>query len=185
MKRLLPHKGTPTFYALKRVKDCMPHPLLTLTLAGLWLLLVNELSAGHLVLGALLGWLIPFAAAPFWPERIHIRRPLVLLRYLGVLLVDIVHGSFHVAGLILRGPARLRPAFVEVPLALETDLAISLLANTISLTPGTVSAHLSADRRTLTVHALDADDAAALVARIKQRYETPLQQIFETGEASC
>jgi multicomponent K+:H+ antiporter subunit E len=167
------------------MKRLLPHPLLTLTLAVLWLLLVNRLDAGQVLLGALLGWLIPFAASPFWPERIRIRRPLVLLRYLGVLLVDIVHGSFHVAGLILRGPARLRPVFVEVPLALETDLAISLLANTISLTPGTVSALLSADRRTLTVHALDADDAAALVARIKQRYETPLRQIFETGEESC
>lgn len=167
------------------MKRLLPHPLLTLTLAVLWLLLVNRLDPGHVVLGALLGWLIPFAASPFWPERIRIRRPLVLLRYLGVLLVDIVHGSFHVAGLILRGPAHLRPVFVEVPLALETDLAISLLANTISLTPGTVSAHLSADRRTLTVHALDIGDAPALVARIKQRYETPLQQIFETGDKSC
>lgn len=167
------------------MKRLLPHPLLSLTLAVLWLLLVNRLDAGHVLLGALLGWLIPFAASPFWPERIRIRRPFVLLRYLGVLLVDIVHGSFHVAGLILRGPARLRPVFVEVPLALETDLAISLLANTISLTPGTVSALLSADRRTLTVHALDADDAAALVARIKQRYEAPLRQIFETGEESC
>lgn len=167
------------------MKRLLPHPLLTLTLAVLWLLLVNRLDAGHVVLGALLGWLIPFATSPFWPERIRIHRPLVLLRYLGVLFVDIVHGSFHVAGLILRGPTRLRPVFVEVPLVLETDLAISLLANTISLTPGTVSAHLSADRRTLTVHALDADDAAALVTRIKQRYETPLRQIFETGEESC
>jgi len=73
----------------------------------------------------------------------------------------------------------LRPVFVEVPLALETDLAISLLANTISLTPGTVSARLSADKRTLVVHTLDTGDAAALVAEIKQRYETPLKKIFE------
>jgi multicomponent K+:H+ antiporter subunit E len=167
------------------MKRLLPHPLLTLTLAVLWLLLVNRVDAGHVVLGALLGWLIPFATSPFWPERIRIRHPFVLLRYLGVLVVDIVHGSFQVAGLILRGPARLRPAFVEVPLALETDVAISLLANTISLTPGTVAVHLNADRRTLIVHALDVGDAGQLIARIKQRYEAPLRQIFETGEASC
>jgi multicomponent K+:H+ antiporter subunit E len=167
------------------MKRLLPHPLLTLTLAVLWLLLVNRLDAGQVLLGALLGWLIPFAASPFWPERIRIRRPLVLLRYLGVLLVDIVHGSFHVAGLILRGPARLRPVFVEVPLALETDLAISLLANTISLTPGTVSALLSADRRTLFVHTLDTGDADALAAIIKQRYEAPLKKIFEEGIEAC
>jgi multicomponent K+:H+ antiporter subunit E len=47
------------------------------------------------------------------------------------------------------------------------------------LTPGTVSAKLSEDRRTLLVHTLDVDDEAALVAEIKQRYETPLKEIFE------
>ncbi|MGK2953183.1 MAG: Na+/H+ antiporter subunit E [Thiobacillus sp.] len=161
----------------------LPHPLLTLTLAILWLLLVNQLSAGHIVLGALLGWLIPFATSSFWPERIRIRHPLTLLRFLGVFVIDIVRGSFHVAWLILKGPTRLRPVFVEVPLVLKTDLAISLLANTISLTPGTVSASLSMDKRTLIVHTLDTGDAAALVAEIKQRYETPLQKIFEQENA--
>jgi multicomponent K+:H+ antiporter subunit E len=162
-----------------------PHPLLTITLAILWLLLVNQLSAGHLVLGTLLGWLIPFATSRFWPEQIRIRHPLTLLHYLAVFLVDVVRGSFHVAYLILRGPLPLRPAFVQVPLALRTDLAISLLANTISLTPGTVSALLSADKRTLIVHALDTRDADALVAEIKQRYEAPLKKVFEEGIKSC
>jgi multicomponent K+:H+ antiporter subunit E len=163
------------------MRRLLPHPLLSATLALLWLLLVNQLTAGHAVLGALLGWLIPFATSRFWPEQIRIRHPLTLLHYLGILVIDIVRGSFHVARLILLGPTRLRPAFVEMPLALKTDLAISLLANTISLTPGTVSALLSADRRTLIVHTLDTDDADALVAEIKQRYEAPLKRIFEEG----
>lgn len=165
------------------MRRLLPHPLLSFTLAGLWLLLVNQLSAGHLVLGALLGWLIPFATSRFWPEQIRIRHPLTLLHYLGILVIDIVRGSFHVARLILRGPARLRPVFVAVPLALKTDLAISLLANTISLTPGTVSARLSEDKQTLIVHTLDTDDADALIAEIKQRYEAPLKRIFEEGHA--
>ncbi|MDP1928854.1 MAG: Na+/H+ antiporter subunit E [Thiobacillus sp.] len=163
------------------MRRLLPHPLLSATLALLWLLLVNQLSTGHAVLGALLGWLIPFATSRFWPEQIRIRHPLTLLHYLGILIIDIVRGSFHVAHLILLGPARLRPAFVQVPLALKTDLAISLLANTISLTPGTVSAKLSADKQTLIVHTLDTDDADALVAEIKQRYEIPLKRIFEEG----
>ncbi len=167
------------------MKRFLPHPLLTFTLAILWLLLVNQLSAGHIVLGALLGWLIPFVTSSFWPEQIRIRQPLVLLRYLLVFLYDIVRGSFLVAWLILLGPARLRPAFVHVPVDLRTDLAISLFANTISLTPGTVSVLLSEDRRTLIVHTLDTDDADALVAEMKQRYEVPLKKIFEEETESC
>lgn len=165
------------------MRRLLPHPLLSVSLTILWLLLVNELSAGTLVLGALLGWLIPFATSRFWPERIRIRHPGVLARFLGVFAIDIVRGSFHVAWLILKGPARLRPTFVDVPLDLTTDLAISLLANTISLTPGTVSARLSADKRWLVVHTIDTDDAAALAAEIKQRYEAPLKRVFEEGDA--
>ncbi len=158
----------------------MPHPLLSVSLAVLWLLLVNQLNAGHLVLGALLGWLIPLVTSRFWPERVCLRHPLTMLRYLIILLIDIVHGSFNVARLILLGPARLRPAFVTIPLELKTDLAISLLANTISLTPGTVSALLSEDRKHLFVHTLDTADPAGLVAQIKARYEAPLKEIFES-----
>lgn len=164
------------------MRRLLPHPLLTVTLALLWLLLVNQLSAGQVILGALLGWLIPFATTRFWPEPIRIHQPLALLRYLVVFIYDIVLGSFQVAYFILRGPSHLRPAFIRIPLVLKTDLAISLLANTISLTPGTVSAWLSEDKRTLIVHTLDTGDAEALVADIKQRYEAPLKQIFEGSE---
>ena len=167
------------------MRRLLPHPLLTVTLAILWLLLVNQLSTGHVMLGALLGWLIPFATSGFWPQHIRIHHPLTLLRYLVVFIYDIVRGSFQVAFLILRGPSHLRPAFIQIPLALKSDLAISLLANTISLTPGTVSALLSEDKCTLIVHTLDTSDAAALINEIKQRYEVPLKKIFEPDDAAC
>ncbi|MDP1863808.1 MAG: Na+/H+ antiporter subunit E [Thiobacillus sp.] len=164
------------------MKRLLPHPVLTVTLTILWLLLVNQFSAGQVILGALLGWLIPFSTTRFWPDPIRIHQPLALMRYFVVFMYDIVLGSFQVAYMILRGPSHLRPAFIRIPLVLKTDLAISLLANTISLTPGTVSAWLSEDRRTLIVHTLDTGDAEALVADIKQRYEAPLKRIFEGSE---
>ncbi|MDD3530155.1 MAG: Na+/H+ antiporter subunit E, partial [Gallionellaceae bacterium] len=134
----------------------LPHPLLSLALALIWLLLNNSVAPGQLVLGLLLGWLIPLFTRAFWPDRVRIRRPVVLLRLVGVLLYDIVVANLAVARRILGDPDRLAPAFIEVPLDLTSDLAISLLANTICLTPGTVSARLAADRRSLLVHALDA-----------------------------
>ena len=102
-----------------------------------------------------------------------------LLGFVVVVLYDIVVANVSVAIKVL-GPLRsIRPGFVELPLELEDDFAIALLASTISLTPGTVSADVSPDRRTLLIHGLDVDDAAALVAEIKQRYERPLKEIFE------
>jgi multicomponent K+:H+ antiporter subunit E len=166
--------------AKSSVYRLLPHPLLTAALTIIWLLLANSVSAGQLLLGLLFGWSIPRFTLRFWPERVQARHPLALLRFIGIVLYDILVANLAVAWLILRGPQRLRPGFVEIPLDLTSDLAISLLANTISLTPGTVSARLSPDRRTLLIHALDLTDSAALIAAIKSRYEAPLKQVFES-----
>jgi multicomponent K+:H+ antiporter subunit E len=68
---------------------------------------------------------------------------------------------------------------VELPLALTNEFAIVMLANTISLTPGTVTAEIRSDRKTLLIHCLDVEDEAALIADIKTRYEQPLKEVFE------
>lgn len=161
------------------MKRLLPHPLLTPALALVWLLLNNSLAPGQVVLGLLLGWAIPLFAVSFWPEQVRIRNWPALLRFVGVVLLDILIANLKVARLILGRPRNLHPAFVVVPLDVSHELAISILANTICLTPGTVSAHLSADRRSLLVHALDTTDPEELAATIKARYEAPLKEIFE------
>lgn len=146
---------------------------------SLWLLLVNSITPGQIVLGLLLGWMIPLLTQRFWPEVVTIRKPFTLLRYIGLLLLDIIMANFTVARLILGDLDRLKPVFIQLPLSVTSDLAISLLANSITLTPGTVSARLSEDRRYLLIHALNEADPDTLIATIKQRYERPLQEIFE------
>jgi multicomponent K+:H+ antiporter subunit E len=96
-----------------------------------------------------------------------------------VLLWDIIIANLTVARLILGPTARLRPAFIRLPLELRHEFAIVVLANTLALTPGTVSSDLSPDRRTLLIHALDVEDPEQTIARIKQRYEKLRQEIFE------
>jgi multicomponent K+:H+ antiporter subunit E len=161
------------------LRALLPHPLLTPALALVWLLLVNSFTTGQALLGLLLGWAIPVLTRHFWPQRVRIARPWWLVFFLAKVLWDILVANLSVAALILGGQRFARPAFVAVPLALRTELAISILANTVSLTPGTVSAWLSPDRRTLLVHGLRVTDPAALVQEIKRRYERPLRDIFE------
>jgi multicomponent K+:H+ antiporter subunit E len=161
------------------MRRLFPHPLLSLAVTLVWLLLVNSLAQGQILLGLGLGWAIPLATGRFWPGNTTIHRPLTLLRFLAVVAYDIVTANVAVARLILIPGRPVRPAFVVMPLTLRTDLAISLLANTICLTPGTVSARLSPDQRELLIHALDVDDPQALVATIRRRYEAPLREVLE------
>ena len=158
-----------------------PHPLLSATLWVVWMLLVNGFSAGHAVLGALLAWAIPRITSAYWPDRPRIRRPGTVLVYLAIVTKDIIVSNVQVAYWVLfRRGASLRSTFVTVPLELRTAEAITTLAGTITLTPGTVSADLSADGRALLVHCLEAPEPAEVVAQIKSRYERRLVEIFES-----
>lgn len=162
------------------MKAWIPHPILSVVLWLVWLLLNNSFSAGHMVLGAILALLIPKLTSAFWPDSIQIRAPITLLKFIGVVLWDILVANFQVAKLILGKTDRLQSKFIQVPLDLTQPFSISLLANTISLTPGTVSCDVSEDRRYLLIHALHAPDEGATIAEIKQRYEQPLKKVFES-----
>ncbi len=161
------------------MRRLFPHPGLTGLLMLIWALVFNSLNPGVLLLGLLLATLIPVFTAPFWPDRPPVRFGLPLLGYLLLVLWDIVVANFQVAYLILfRRNDQLRPAWLSIPLDLHSAEAITVLAGTISLTPGTVSTDISTDGRHLLVHALDTGDAEAEIARIKERYEKRLMEIF-------
>lgn len=160
------------------LRRILPHPFISLGLLLVWLLLVNDFSRGHWLLGGMLGLLIPRLTHSLWPGPWRVRRPLGLLLFILRIFGDVVLANLQVARLVVGPLQRLQPAFVEVPIELEHELAIFLLASAISLAPGTVAASLSPDRRRLLVHVLHCTDDQALIDEIKSRYESPLKEIF-------
>jgi multicomponent K+:H+ antiporter subunit E len=161
------------------MKKLFPFPWLSLTLWFIWLFVNNTFAPSHMVLGAFLAILIPFATAEFWPEPVRVRRPWLIVKYAWRFALDILIANLEVAVLILRSNRRLQPAFIRYELELSSPLAISLLASTISLTPGTVSCDLSPDRRFLLIHCLHGEDTDAMVQQIHERYEQPLLEILQ------
>lgn len=157
----------------------IPHPLLSVVLVFVWMLLQNDFSMGTLVLGCVLGVAIPIITSGFWPSRPPVRAYGRAIGFTLLVMYDVLVANVAVARLVLfRASDRLRPCWISVPLELKSPEAISLLAGTITMTPGTVSCDLSADGRSLLVHCLDAPDPDAVVRDIKTRYEARLRRIF-------
>ncbi|MCX7558753.1 Na+/H+ antiporter subunit E [Sulfitobacter sp. F26204] len=156
-----------------------PHPLLTVLLALVWILLQNNFSAGMVVYGVILGIVITKGTAVWWPERpgnINLAR---MFSYSIIVLWDIMIANIQVAWIVISVPNnKLKPAWIVVPLDLVQPEAITVLAGTITLTPGTVSADLSDEGHSLLVHVLHTDDPQADLDEIKQRYERRLKEIF-------
>lgn len=167
----------------------LPAPLLSLSLLVFWLLLNDTVHPAHVLLGALLGFLLPLAsrglcgeadppagARPAGRWRLRALRSLCSLAV--VVAVDVVRSNIEVALLILGPKHRIRSTFIEVPVTLEDPVAVAVLAGIVTMTPGTLSAGLSADRRVLTIHCLHAPEPSHVIAAIRSRYERPLSEIF-------
>jgi multicomponent K+:H+ antiporter subunit E len=161
------------------MKKLFPHPGLTALLVIIWMLALNAFSFGGLLVALVLGTAIPLFTAPFWPDRPSVRFGLPLVKYVLLVTGDIVIANFQIAWIILfRRNRDLRPAWLIIPLDVSSTEAITMLAGTVSLTPGTVSSDISTDGQHLLVHALDTSDPEGDIARIKTRYERRLMDIF-------
>lgn len=160
-------------------KRWLPSPVLTVVLAVCWPVLNQSWSLGQVLLGLVLAVVVPWFTEPLRDQHPVIRKPGAIVRLGLRVLKDIVTSNIEVARLILGRESDIRPAFVWYPLALTDPHAIVALAGIITMTPGTLSADIMADRRYLLVHALHMDDEAALIATIHARYERPLMEIFQ------
>ncbi|PZQ96700.1 MAG: Na+/H+ antiporter subunit E [Cereibacter sphaeroides] len=157
-----------------------PHPYMTLSLIAIWLLLVNNVLLGNILLGVLFGIVIPRLTHPYWPDRPHIRHLPALGAYVVMVAWDIILANITVARIVLFMPnARIRSAWITVPLDLRSPEAITMLGATITLTPGTITADMSSCGRALLIHSLHAPDPDAIRDEIKTRYEARLKRIFE------
>ena len=157
----------------------LPHPFLTLILAIVWMLLQNEVSAGMAVFGIILGIIIPWGTSIWWPDTPKGFRLSKMITYSFMVIWDILVANVQVAWIVLTVPnSKLKPAWIIVPLELRQPEAITMLAGTITLTPGTVSADLSSEGNSLLVHVLHTDDPDAVRDDIMTRYQSRLKEIF-------
>jgi multicomponent K+:H+ antiporter subunit E len=155
-----------------------PHPALTLGVAGLWVVVASSYTLNSLLVGLVLGFILPLSLRAFLEDVPRIRRPQLALRLFVRVCGDIFVANWQVARQVLGPIDRLRPAFITVPLDTRDPFVTTLLGSIVSLTPGTVSIEIDTKNGTLFAHALNVADEAATAATIKRRYEAPLKEIF-------
>jgi multicomponent Na+:H+ antiporter subunit E len=125
--------------------------------------------------GALALWLIRRELQPVaYPLR-----PVRLALLAALFLKELAVSAVNVALIVLRARMDLKPGIFAYPLTAKSDFEITLLANLITLTPGTLSVDVSEDRKTLYVHALDCADPGALRQSLARGFERRIREAFE------
>ena len=145
----------------------------------LWALLIGKVSVGSLATGFVLGY---FALALLYPsagkKNSYFQKSTQGIRFAIYFAKELIVSSYRVSMDVVKPLPLMRPGVIGIPLDAETDLEITLLANLISLTPGTLSLDVSKDRKTLYIHAMYVLNPADLRAEIKDGLERRLLELL-------
>ena len=150
-------------------------------LAITWAAITGTFSLGNLILGGVVG------ALALWVIRSQVVQPKFISRLpkaiglAGLFLYELVLSAIKVLALVLSPNMRskLQPGIIAFPLRVQSDMEITLLANLITLTPGTLSVDVTDDRKTLYVHAISVPDKKALIKDIAEGFENKILEVFE------
>lgn len=152
---------------------------LNIALAIVWMALLGEFTVESFVEGFLMVLITLSITQVARGESSYFHRARVFITFILYFLWEMIVASFRIAFTVLWPWLRIRPAVVAIPLDLETDDEVTLLANLITLTPGTLSLDVSNDRKTLYVHAFDVKDVPAFRQQIKSGFERRVREVMQ------
>jgi multicomponent Na+:H+ antiporter subunit E len=151
---------------------------LNLVLAVTWAFATGSLSELNLAVGFLVGMVVLHVVGGAIGDSRYVVRLVRAVGLLGIFLWELVLSSVRVAVDVLRPQLRMRPSVIAVPLDIDGDAEITLFANLISLTPGTLSIDVADDRSCLYVHAMYGGDPDALAQDLKRTFERRIHEVF-------
>jgi len=153
--------------------------LWNILLAVNWALLTGEFNLENLVAGFVIGFVLLMMLRQAFSQTHYFPKVRNTIAFGFHFVWELLMANLSVARAVLLEPRdKINPAFLAIPLEAETDAEIALLANLITLTPGTLSLDVSTDRRVLYIHTLDVEDVDALRKRIKRSLERRLLEVM-------
>jgi multicomponent Na+:H+ antiporter subunit E len=159
----------------------MSTAFLVVILALVWAGISGNFTGLNLLFGGLIGAVAVLVLREALSGPRTSRRVRRVLSLALLFLYELMVSAVRVALVVIRPDMSksVRPAIVAVPLSVKSDAEITLLANLITLTPGTLSVDVSADKSVLYVHALCMDDRDAMIADIANGFEKKIREVFE------
>lgn len=152
---------------------------INIILAFVWAGLMGSINMGTLTAGFVLGYGVLFLIqrALQKPSKYFTKLPAVI-RFIFFYIKEILISNFVIAYDILTPSHHMTPGVIAIPLDAKTDLEITMLANLITMTPGTFSIDVSSDHKVLYIHAMYIKDPDALRTEIKTNLEQRVLEIL-------
>jgi multicomponent Na+:H+ antiporter subunit E len=151
--------------------------LLNLVLALTWAALQGELNASNFVIGFLISGVIIYIFRQLFFSPRYFRKTALGVTLALVFIKELIKSNIAVLRVVMSPQLRVRSGVIALPTELTSDLALTVLANMITLTPGTLTLDISPDRRYLFVHTLNLDDPEDVKQEIQLAFEVYLREL--------
>ncbi len=151
----------------------------------IWVLITFSLSLDNVVVGVLVSSLVAFLTGDLFTRRPHAfkhaERYFWFLYYVPIFVWECFKANLDVAYRVLHPKLPVRPGIVKVKTALKSDTALTFLANSITLTPGTLTVDIDKDKGILYVHWIYvcSKNTEEATKRIVYRFERILKKVFD------
>jgi len=143
-----------------------------------WVLITDDFSTPNVLAGLVLGYAVLWLLRPAVPDAKYLTKVPLAVRFTLYFLKELWIANLRMVYHVLTPHWTMQPGVVAVPLEEASDLEVTLLANLVTLTPGTLSVDVSPDRRTLYVHAVDCHDPDAVRRDIKDGFERRVLELM-------
>ncbi len=152
--------------------------LVNILLALVWAAVSSSFTLPNLLFGFMLGMIVLFILREQIGTFGYLGRARRVASLFLLFLNELMKSAFRVAKLALSPKLQLRPGFIAYELTTDRDIEITILANMITLTPGTLSVDVSDDKKTLYIHVVNFDDLEVLRTEIREGFERKIMEAF-------
>ncbi|MEN1967061.1 Na+/H+ antiporter subunit E [Lentibacillus sp. N15] len=151
--------------------------LLNVFIAVVWMFLDSSIKPETFIVGYIIGALLIFVMRRYFRARFYLGWVWASIKLIFIFLKELAMSNWNVLRIVLQPKISIQPVIFEFPIELKRDWEITLLANLITLTPGTLVIHVSDDQTKLYIHAIDADNVDDAIASIKQSFEKAIKEV--------
>ena len=153
--------------------------LVNIMLSIAWAALLGEFSTVNMISGFVVGYFMLWLMESILGTTSYSKKLWQVITFGAYFTKELIIANLRVAYSVLAPNSQMRPGIAAIPLDIESDAEITMLANLITLTPGTLSLDVSDDRKVLYVHGMHIYDLEAFKQEIKNGFERKVREVFE------
>lgn len=148
-----------------------------LLISVMWMFLSETYTIGSFFVGFLIGAVLLTALRRFIPGRLYLVRVYHIVKLVLIFIRELILSNIEIVKLVYQRKPSFEPGIFAYPTNLKSDWEITLLANLITLTPGSLSVAISEDNKTIFVHAMHIENIEDEISGIKDTFEHAIREV--------